>query len=206
LAAYGALTFAVLFAALLIHDLLQPVPADAPGGRMSVAIPWFIPAIVSAVLLFGWWRGVRVYDSLVDGARQGFEVALRIIPYLVAILGAVGMLRASGGIDLIVQALSPVTGLIGMPAEALPMALLRPLSGSGAYGVMAEIMTSHGPDSLIGIMVSTFQGSTETTFYVLAVYFGAVGVRDGRHALAACLLADAAGIVTATLVVNALFG
>jgi spore maturation protein SpmA len=167
---------------------------------------WILPALIGGLLLFGWARGVRVYDSLVEGAKEGFQVALRIIPYLVAILVAIGMLRASGGIDLMVRVISPVTDLIRMPAEALPMALLRPLSGSGALGVMSEIMTVHGADSFIGYMVSTFQGSTETTFYVLAVYFGAVGVKKTRHTLPACLLADVAGILAAVLIVNLLFG
>jgi len=167
---------------------------------------WILPALIGGLLLFGWARGVRVYDSLVEGAKEGFQVALRIIPYLVAILVAIGMFRASGGIDLMVRFLSPVTDLIRMPAEALPMALLRPLSGSGALGVMSEIMTVHGADSFIGYMVSTFQGSTETTFYVLAVYFGAVGVKKTRHTLPACLLADVAGILAAVLIVNLLFG
>ena len=133
-------------------------------------------------------------------------MALRIIPFLVAILVAVGMFRASGGMGLIVSVLNPVTSMIGLPAEALPMAILRPLSGSGALGVMVEAMKTHGPDSLIGYMVSTFQGSTETTFYVLAVYFGAVGVKRTRHALPACLMADTAGILAAVFIVNRLFG
>ena len=158
------------------------------GLVQAVTANWTVPALVSAILLFGWVRGAKVYDSLVSGAKDGFQVALRIIPYLVAILVMVGMLRAAGGI------------------EALPMALLRPFSGSGAYGVMAAIMEQHGPDSFIGYMVSTFQGSTETTFYVLAVYFGAVGVRRTRHALPACLLADLAGIIAAVAIVNLLFG
>jgi spore maturation protein SpmA len=172
----------------------------------SIGSIWTLPALVGGLLLFGWARGVRVYDSLVEGAKEGFQVALRIIPYLVAILVAVGMFRASGGIDLMVALLAPVTELIRMPAEALPMALLRPLSGSGALGVMSEIMTVHGADSFIGYMVSTFQGSTETTFYVLAVYFGAVNVKKTRHTLPACLLADLTGILAAVFIVNLLFG
>ncbi len=116
------------------------------------------------------------------------------------------MFRASGGIDLFARIVGPITTVIGMPAEALPMALLRPLSGSGALGVMTEVMTAHGPDSLIGYMVSTFQGSTETTFYVLAVYFGAVGIKRTRHTLPACLTADVAGILAAVLIVNLIFG
>lgn len=123
-----------------------------------------------------------------------------------AILVAVGMFRASGGIEILVDWLSGITTRIGMPAEALPMALLRPLTGSGAMGVMTEVMQAHGPDSLIGYMVSTFQGSTETTFYVLAVYFGAVGVKRTRHTVPACVIADVTGILAAVFVVNLLFG
>jgi len=167
---------------------------------------WMLPPLIAACVAYGWVRGVRVYDSFVEGAKEGFQVAVRIIPYLVAILVAVGMFRASGGIAIFVDALSGLTSLIGMPAEALPMALLRPLTGSGAQGVMTEIMSTHGPDSLIGYMVSTFQGSTETTFYVFAVYFGAVGVRKTRHALPACLIADVVGILAAVWVVSWLFG
>ncbi len=172
----------------------------------AVTSAWMLPMVVAVLVMYGWTRGVRVYDSLVTGARQGFEVAVRIIPYLVAILVVVGMFRASGGIDLITALVSPLTALIGLPAEALPMAILRPLTGSGAYAVMAEIMTAEGPDSVVGYMVSTFQGSTETTFYTLAVYYGAVGIRRTRHTVPACLLADTAGILGAVFIVNLMFG
>jgi spore maturation protein SpmB len=197
--------FWILFGALLGRHVWI---SDEPAGSLarSVVSYWVLPALVGGLVLYGWSRGAKVYESLVEGAKEGWQVAKRIIPYLVAILVAVGMLRASGGIDLIVGLLGPVTDLIRMPAEALPMAILRPLSGSGAYGIMAEIMSVHGPDSLIGYMVSTFQGSTETTFYVLAVYFGAVGIKKTRHALPACLLADVAGILAAVLIVNLMFG
>jgi len=167
---------------------------------------WALPTLVAAIVLYGWVRNVRVYHSLVEGAKQGFQVALRIIPFLVAILVVIGMFRASGGLELIVAAISPLTALIGMPGEALPMALLRPLSGSGALGVASEAMTVHGPDSLIGYMVSTYQGSTETTFYTLAVYFGAIGVKVTRHTVPACLLADITGILAATFIVNLMYG
>ncbi len=181
--------------------------ADPPFELLSaITSGWMLPMVVSVLVMYGWTRGVRVYDSLVTGARQGFEVAVRIIPYLVAILVVVGMFRASGGIDLITTLLSPLTALIGLPAEALPMAILRPLTGSGAYAVMAEIMTAEGPDSVVGYMVSTFQGSTETTFYTLAVYYGAVGIRRTRHTVPACLLADTAGILGAVFIVNLMFG
>ena len=181
--------------------------ADPPFELFgAITSAWMLPLVVSVLVMYGWTRGVRVYDSLVTGARQGFDVAVRIIPYLVAILVVVGMFRASGGIDLITMLVSPLTALIGLPAEALPMAILRPLTGSGAYAVMAEIMTAEGPDSVVGYMVSTFQGSTETTFYTLAVYYGAVGIRRTRHTVPACLLADTAGILGAVFIVNLMFG
>ncbi|GAB6050346.1 hypothetical protein JCM16106_11920 [Hydrogenophilus islandicus] len=175
------------------------------GSALSA---WLIPGLIVAFLLFGAARRVALYEVFVDGARDGFQVALRIIPYLVAILVAVGMFRASGALEAVITLISPLTTPLGMPAEALPMALLRPFSGSGAYAVMAEIM-SHpetGPDTLVGWLVSTIQGSTETTFYVLAVYFGAVGVKRVRHTLAAAILADIAGIATAVVAVRWLYG
>ena len=169
--------------------------------------PWIIPGLIVGLLGFGALRRVRVYEVLVEGAKDGFQVALRIIPYLVAILVAVGMFRASGAMDVVVGGLGRATSLVGLPAEALPMALLRPLSGSGAYGVMAAILQdpATGPDTYTGYLVSTLQGSTETTFYVLAVYFGAVQIRRIRHALAAGLTADMAGIIAAVAICWLLF-
>ncbi len=168
---------------------------------------WIIPGLMVFFLAFGAARGVRVYEVMVEGGKEGFQVALRIIPYLVVILVAVGMLRASGAMDLLVGALGRVTGKIGLPAEALPMALMRPLSGSGAYGILAAIINDPavGPDSYTGYLVSTLQGSTETTFYVLAVYFGAVQVRRIRHAMAAALTADLAAILLAVAACSFLF-
>jgi spore maturation protein SpmA/spore maturation protein SpmB len=161
--------------------------------------PWIIPGLMVGFLGFGVLRRVKVYAVFVEGAKEGFQVAVKIIPYLVAILVAVAMFRASGAMEWLVGWLGAWTGRVGLPAEALPMALLRPLSGSGAYGVMASIIRDPaiGPDSYTGYLVSTLQGSTETTFYVLAVYFGAVQVRRVRHALAAALTADLAGVIAA---------
>lgn len=166
---------------------------------------WMLPILIAVLVWYGMSRGIKVYDCLVQGAKEGFDVAIRIIPFLVAILVAIGMFRASGALDLLVGALRPLTAWIGMPAETLPMALLRPLSGSGAFGVMAETMNAHGPDSLIGMMVATFQGSTETTFYVLAVYFGAVQIKQVRHTLLACLMADITGILAAVWICRMMF-
>ena len=199
--------FWLVFAGLVVREFVVGLADESPGdvvrGMLSY---WFLPALVAIAVLYGWVRRVNVYESVVKGAKEGFQVAIRIIPFLVAILVVIGMFRASGGLELIVTAIAPLTALVGMPAEALPMALLRPLSGSGALGVAADAMTEHGPDSLIGYMVSTYQGSTETTFYTLAVYFGAVGVKTTRHTVPACLLADVAGILAATFIVNLMFG
>ena len=191
-----------------LRGALSSVLRRSPLGAVvrGMLSYWMLPALVAIFVLYGWVRHVHVYESLVEGAKEGFQVALRIIPFLVAILVVIGMFRASGGLELIVGASAPLTGLLGMPAEALPMALLRPLSGSGALGVAADAMTEHGPDSLIGYMVSTYQGSTETTFYTLAVYFGAIGVKTTRHTVPACLLADVTGILAATFIVNLMFG
>jgi spore maturation protein SpmA len=166
---------------------------------------WILPAILLSILLFGWVRGVKVYDAIIEGAKEGFNVALRIIPYLVAILVMVGLFRASGGLGLLVHILAPAANLFGLPAEALPVALLRPLSGSGTLGVIAEIFKTHGPDSFVGYMTSTIYGSTETTFYVLAVYFGAIGIKETRHAIPTCLLADLSGIIAGVFMVHLLF-
>jgi spore maturation protein SpmA len=179
--------------------LASLIPAAILFGK--ALSPWILPGLMAGFLVFGAVRRVMIYEVFVEGAKEGFQVALRIIPYLVAILVAVGMLRASGALDLLVGALSPVTGRFGLPAEALPMALMRPLSGSGAYGILASIINDPaiGPDSYTGVLVSTLQGSTETTFYVMAVYFGAVQVRRIRHAMAAALTADAAGVIFAVV-------
>ena len=165
-----------------------------------------IPLLIFIFVGFGVYKKVKVYEQFVEGAKEGFNIAVRIIPYLVAILVAIGIFRAGGAMEWLVTLLKPVTNFIGMPAEALPMALMRPLSGSGSLGIMAEIMSVHGPDSFIGILVSTFFGSTETTFYVLAVYFGAVNIKRTRHAVPAGLLADVAGILGALFIVKLLFG
>lgn len=188
-----------------LATLLAMVPTAILFGQ--TISPWIIPALMVFFLGFGVVRKVPVYEVMVEGGKEGFQVALRIIPYMVVILVAVGMLRASGALDLLVGLLGQVTGKVGLPAEALPMALMRPLSGSGAYGIMASIINDPaiGPDSYTGFLVSTFQGSTETTFYVLAVYFGAVRIRRIRHAMAAALTADLAGIVFAVLACLYLF-
>jgi spore maturation protein SpmA len=192
--------------AVALLTIVALVPLTVIYGK--VIAPWIIPGLMMAFLTFGIIRKVPIYEMFVEGARDGFQVAIRIIPYLVAILVAVGMLRASGALEMFVNTVGPVTSLFGLPGEALPMALLRPLSGSGAYGILASTIQDPliGPDSYVGYLVSTLQGSTETTFYVLAVYFGAVQIKRVRHALAAALTADAAGIAGAVIACWFLFG
>jgi spore maturation protein B len=164
-----------------------------------------IPVVIFVFLLWGLLKRVKVYEVFVEGAKEGFTVAIRIIPYLVAMLVAIGIFRASGAMDFLTIALNPITSLIGFPAEALSMALMRPLSGSGSLGVMTELMKVHGPDSFIGILASTMYGSSETTFYVLAIYFGSVNIKRIRHALPAGLLADLAGMLGALFICRLIF-
>ncbi|MBN2010145.1 spore maturation protein [candidate division KSB1 bacterium] len=172
---------------------------------VTIISVWAIPVLLFVIPVLAFIRKVKVYEVFIDGAKEGFEVAVKIIPYLVAILVAIGMLRASGAIDIFVKLLSPLTNLIGLPAEALPAALMRPLSGSGTLGIATELMVAHGPDSFIGKLVSTFYGSTETTFYVVAVYFGAVGVRKTRHAVPGGLIGDLAGLLAALFICRLMF-
>lgn len=191
---------------LTLLGVVLMVPATIVWG--DTVAPWLIPGLVAGSLGFGAARGVRVYEAFVDGAREGFAVAVRIVPYLVAILVAVGMLRASGALDLVIRPLGALTAPLGLPVEALLMGILRALSGSGAYAYLASILKdpATGPDTYTGYLVSTIQGSTETTFYVLAVYFGAVGVRRMRHAVLVGLSADLVGVAASVLVCSLLHG
>jgi spore maturation protein SpmB len=183
------------------------LPELGAGGAFKVfAREWLLPLLIVTLLLVGVSGGADVYGSLIAGGKEGLEVAVRIVPYLVAMLTAVAMLRASGALGSLITLIDPYTASIGVPAEVLPMAFLRPLSGSGAFGVMSEILTSHGPDTFIGYLTSTLMGSTETTFYVLALYLGAAGVVDGRHALLACVLGDLGGFVGAVVACHWFFG
>ncbi len=192
--------FALLIAAALaIHLREAAADAGTAAALREIANSWLLPLLMAAIVLFGFSYRVGVYDSFIRGAREGFDIAVMIIPYLVAILVAVGMFRASGALDALVAALAPLTSLVGFPAEALPMAMVRPLSGSGAMGIMTATMTEYGPDSFVGYLVSVMNGSTETTFYVIALYFGSVRVRAVRHTLVACLAADGVGIMAALL-------
>jgi spore maturation protein B len=175
-------------------------------GVLEAISVWAIPLVVAGVPLHALTRKVKVYPVFVEGAKEGFQVAVRVIPPLVAVVVALGMLRASGAMDGLAAILSPLTSRIGIPASVLPMVLVRPLSGGAALGVVADVLRSEGPDSYAGRLASVMAGSTETTFYVLAVYFGAVGVTRYRQALPAALLADLAGFSASVVAVRFLFG
>jgi spore maturation protein B len=164
-----------------------------------------IPSMILFIVVVGVIKKIKIYEVFIEGAKEGFNVGVRIIPYLVAMLVAIGIFRASGAMEFLATILSPATNLIGMPGEVLPMALIRPLSGSGALGVMAEITNNFGPDSLIGRMVAVMMGSHETTFYILAVYFGSVSVSKTRHAVPAGVFADIVGIISAVTITNLIF-
>ncbi|MDA0986451.1 MAG: spore maturation protein [Bacteroidetes bacterium] len=159
-----------------------------------------IPLMILVFVLFGIFKKVKVYEKFIEGSKEGFDVAIKIIPFLVGMLFAIGIFRASGAMDFLVLILKPITNLIGMPPEALPLAILRPLSGSGSLGLMTELMNTHGVDSFIGVLASTMYGSTETTFYILAVYFGSVNITKTRHALPAGLIADLFGMLGALFI------
>ena len=156
--------------------------------------------------LYGLIKKVPVYEVFVEGAKEGFGVAIRIIPYLVAILFAIGMFRASGAMDFLVDGMRPILGFIGIPPEVLPMAIMRPLTGSGSAAIVADMINVYGEDHILVKMVATMFGSTETTFYVIAVYFGSVGIRKTRHALPAGLIADMAAFIMAVYLIKLFFG
>ena len=168
---------------------------------------YIIPLLLVGIPFYGLIiKKIKVYELFVEGAKEGFTIAIRIIPYLVAILVAIGMFRASGALDLVLTGLSPFLSLIGFPPENLPLALMRPLSGSGSLGLLTDLVNTHGPDSIYAKIGATMFGSTETTFYVVAVYFGSVGIRRSRHAIVAGLIADTVGILSAVYICRLLLG
>ena len=211
LAAFG-LFFVWLFLRLAFPTLFGlELPPEAAKQTIFVRIvdaisKLSIPLLLSGFPLYAALRRVKVYEEFVEGAKEGFDVAIRIIPYLVAILVAIGMFRAAGGIDLLSRALKPAMLAVGFPPDLLPLVLMRPLSGSGTLGVFTELVKNLGPDHLVSRMAGTIYGSTETTFYVLAVYFGSVAIKRTRYALLAGLTADFIGVVASVIICRIVFG
>jgi len=173
---------------------------------LQILSRWALPMVLLLIPLYGHLKGVPVYEVFVEGAKEGAGVAMRLLPYLVAMFTAIGIFRQSGAMDHLVGLIAPITDSLGIPREVLPLFLIRPLSGSGSLGVLNQIFREAGADSLAGRMASAVMASTETTFYVLTVYLGAVGVRRSRHCLACSLLADLAGFLAAVYLVRLVFG
>ncbi|MFU0800596.1 MAG: spore maturation protein [Xylanivirga thermophila] len=168
----------------------------------SMAIPFFI----FIVLAYGYVKDIDVYDTFIEGAAEGISTVIKVLPYLVAMFVAISIFRASGAMDMLVGFLSPITSFLGIPAEVMPLAIMRPMSGAASTGMLAELLNEYGPDSFIGRVASTMAGSTETIFYTLSVYFGSIGIRKTRHTVWAALLADLAGIIASVFICNLVFG
>ncbi|KMK76157.1 spore maturation protein [Alkalihalobacillus pseudalcaliphilus] len=166
---------------------------------------WIIPALIAFILIYGTYKKVPTYETFVQGAKDGFGLAISIIPFLVGMLVAISVFRASGAMDFIVDLLRPLLSFVGVPAEVVPLAMIRPISGTGALGMTTDLIATHGPDSFIGRLAATMQGSTDTTLYILTVYFGAVGIKKMGDALKVGLLADIVGLVAAIVVVTLVF-
>ncbi|MCX7708867.1 MAG: spore maturation protein [Clostridia bacterium] len=165
-----------------------------------------IPAIFLIILSCGMYKEIKVFDAFVEGAKEGITTIVKIIPSLVGLLVAVGIFRASGALDLLIYAVKPLGDVLTIPSEALPLAFLRPISGSASLALVSDIIKAHGPDSFIGRLVSTMMGSTETIFYTLAVYFGAVGIKNIRYTLAAALIADGVSVLASVWICSLVFG
>ncbi len=165
-----------------------------------------IATIFLVILSTGVLKEIKVYDAFIEGAKEGVTTVVKIIPPLVGLLVAVAVFRASGALDLLIHAFSPIASIFGIPSEALPLAFLRPISGSASLALVSDIMKTHGPDSFIGRVVSTMMGSTETIFYTLAVYFGSVGIKNIRFTIAAALIADAVSVLASVWICSIMFG
>jgi spore maturation protein B len=166
---------------------------------------WFIPVMIAFILIYGTYKKVPTYESFVEGGKEGIKLAVSIMPFLVGMMVAIAVFRASGALDVMVNWIRPGLEMVGFPAEIVPLALIRPISGTAALGITSDLIGVHGPDSFIGTLAATLQGSTDTTFYVLTVYFGAVGIKKMGDALKVGLLADAVAIITAIIVVTFMF-
>lgn len=175
------------------------------GSRMMKFTAYLVPVLIAGILIYGLVKKVNVFDSFIQGAKEGLHTAVNLLPALVALMVAVTMFKASGALDILTYSLDPLTGNLGIPKEALPLALLRPISGSGSLAMLETILAQYGPDSLIGRVACILQGSTETTFYTIAVYYGAVGIKNTRHTVFAAMAGDFAGLVAASLAVRLFF-
>jgi spore maturation protein SpmA len=204
-----AVFFLMLFLRMVMPEVLRlPLPTDPtlqnPFARMVNALSILaIPFLLSFFPIYAAARGIKVYDEFVEGAKESFNVILRIIPFLVTMLVAIGMFKGAGGIDLLAKLFSPILTPLNFPTDLVPLALMRPLSGSATLALLTDVVHRLGPDNIVSLMAATIYGSTETTFYVAAVYFGSVGIKQTRHAIPAGLLADLTGVIASVIICRA---
>jgi spore maturation protein B len=173
---------------------------------VSLISLWMIPSLIGFILLYGTYKRVPTYESFVEGGKEGIQIAFSIIPFLIGMLVAISVFRASGALEYFMGFLKPFLDYVGIPSEVAPLAIIRPISGNAALGMTSDLIATYGPDSYIGRLAATIQGSTDTTFYVLTVYFGAVGIKKMGDALKVGLLADLVGFIAAIIVVTLMFG
>ncbi len=174
-------------------------------GLIGVISLWIIPVIIGFILIYGTLKRVQTYEAFVEGGKEGINISFSIIPYLVGMLVAISVFRASGALEFLMNIMKPALEVLNIPAEIVPLAFIRPISGTAALGLTSDIIATYGPDSFIGMLAATMQGSTDTTLYVLTVYFGAVGIRKMGDALKVGLLADLVGIIAAIVIVTIMF-
>lgn len=166
---------------------------------------WIIPGLIVIVIIFAVWNKVQVFESFINGAKDGFKTAIQIIPYLVGMMVAISIFRESGALNLLTELLAPLFALINFPSELFPLAIMRPITGTGALAITSDLIANYGPDSFIGRLASTMQASTDTTLYIFTVYFGAVGIKKAGYALKVGLLADLVGIIASFVIVSFYF-
>ncbi len=175
-------------------------------GIVTTISTWLIPCFLLLVLGVAQWKKLPSYELFVEGGKEGVQLAFSLLPFLVGMLVAISILRSSGALDASIGLIAPILTAIGIPPDIVPLALVRPISGNAALGVTSELIATHGPDSFIGRLASTMQGSTDTTLYILTVYFGAVGIKKMRYAVKVGLLADLVGIIASIIIVTLIFG
>jgi spore maturation protein B len=174
-------------------------------GLISVISLWLMPVIIGFILIYGTFKKVPTYETFVEGGKEGITISFSIIPYLVGMMVAISIFRASGALEFLMNIMKPMLEVLNIPAEIVPLAFIRPISGTAALGITSDIIATHGPDSFIGMLAATMQGSTDTTLYVLTVYFGAVGIKKMGDALKVGLLADLIGIIASIIIVTLMF-
>ena len=175
-------------------------------GIITTVSTWIIPCFILLVLVVATWKRIPTYELFVEGGKEGVKMAFSLLPFLVGMIVAIAILRSSGALEAFIDLISPVLVFVGIPPDIIPLAIVRPISGTAALGMTTELVDNHGPDSFIGRLASTMQGSTDTTLYIITIYFGAVGIKKMGYALKVGLLADLIGILASIIIVTIVFG